>query len=180
MHHRNLHDRFSPRRGVRGALLLLALGIATATAAPSSSAQRAVVELLNRAAAAVERGELESADAALERALRIDATDAAIWRLLAQVRRLRGDTAQSEALLAKARGLNYRPQETAAPRPDGAPAGGAVAKSATPAPASVAARPPQKRARDAADVEPSNAELARRLRLQHARLRLAAALAAAR
>ncbi|WP_086488775.1 tetratricopeptide repeat protein [Thioflexithrix psekupsensis] len=85
-------------------LLLLSLQLAFAqTAAPDSRA--AVITLLNEAKAAYEQGQNEQAAAALERALRIDPRNPALWHNLAGVRLQQEDWMRAANLAAKSNSL---------------------------------------------------------------------------
>mgnify|MGYP001812068175 FL=1 len=67
--------------------------------------QPAVVALLQQAEAQANAGELESAAASLERAIRIDARNPVIWYHLATVRLSQGEPAQAEQLANKSNSL---------------------------------------------------------------------------
>ena len=72
---------------------------------PSS---RAVSDLLDRADHLEQSGELETAAASLERAVRISPKDPIPWQRLAQIRLLQKDTVQAEVLATKSNSLAGR------------------------------------------------------------------------
>lgn len=65
----------------------------------------AVLALLGQAEQQANAGELESAAASLERAIRIDPRNAVLWYHLATVRLSQGESAQAEQLAAKSNSL---------------------------------------------------------------------------
>lgn len=65
----------------------------------------AVVALLDQAEQQANAGELESAAASLERAIRIDPRNAVLWYHLATVRLSQGESAQAEQLAVKSNSL---------------------------------------------------------------------------
>ena len=65
----------------------------------------AVVALLDQAEQQANAGELESAAASLERAIRIDPRNAVLWYHLATVRLSQGESSQAEQLAAKSNSL---------------------------------------------------------------------------
>jgi cytochrome c-type biogenesis protein CcmH/NrfG len=77
----------------------------SASAVNSAPQQPAVVALLQQAEAQANAGELESAAASLERAIRIDARNPVIWYHLATVRLSQGEAAQAEQLANKSNSL---------------------------------------------------------------------------
>ena len=74
-------------------------------AVKGTTQQPAVVALLQQAEAQANEGELESAAASLERAIRIDARNPVIWYHLATVRLSQGEPAQAEQLANKSNSL---------------------------------------------------------------------------
>mgnify|MGYP001819774980 FL=1 len=73
----------------------------------------AVVALLQQAERQANDGDLESAAASLERAIRIDPRNAVLWYHLATVRLSQGEPAQAEQLASKSNSLapgNYAQQ----------------------------------------------------------------------
>ncbi|HMA89573.1 MAG TPA: tetratricopeptide repeat protein [Burkholderiales bacterium] len=94
---------------MRALLLLLAALIAgCAAVAPEQPAppqqqpeNAAVASLMQSAHADADAGRLASAEASLERALRIDPRDPRLWQQLAGVRLQQGDYAQAESLAAR-------------------------------------------------------------------------------
>ena len=80
--------------------------IVLASARAGGSDQGAAVELLlDSAARYVEQAEYDQAAVALERALRIEPTEAEIWHLLGQVRLHQGQYSQAEAMAQKSNAL---------------------------------------------------------------------------
>lgn len=73
--------------------------------APSRSTNPAVLALLDSADQQAASGDLERASATLERALRIDPQDAAIWHDLGAIRLRQGDLAQAESLAQRSNSL---------------------------------------------------------------------------
>ena len=65
----------------------------------------AIVALLDQAEQQANAGELESAAASLERAIRIDPRNAVLWYHLATVRLSQGESSQAEQLAAKSNSL---------------------------------------------------------------------------
>ena len=72
---------------------------------PAASSNTAVVALLDQAQAQTSAGQLESARASLERALRIEPRNPAVWQELAHVRLEQGKYQQAENLAAKSNAL---------------------------------------------------------------------------
>jgi len=95
------------------ALLALLAGCATApqpaiepagAPAPASAARAesiAVASLLDRARSDTEAGQLASAAASLERAIRIEPRNPRLWHELARLRLKQGDFAQAESVAAR-------------------------------------------------------------------------------
>lgn len=75
------------------------------TAVYTATQSPAVVALLQQAETQANAGELESAAASLERAIRIDARNPVIWYHLATVRLSQGEPAQAEQLANKSNSL---------------------------------------------------------------------------
>lgn len=75
------------------------------TAVNTATQSPAVVALLQQAETQANAGELESAAASLERAIRIDARNPVIWYHLATVRLSQGEPAQAEQLANKSNSL---------------------------------------------------------------------------
>ncbi|MEN8264340.1 MAG: tetratricopeptide repeat protein [Nitrospirota bacterium] len=73
---------------------------------PQSSYNTAVVALLDKAHGQVSAGQLEKASASLERALRIEPRNPALWQELARVRLGQGQYRQAENLAAKSNALS--------------------------------------------------------------------------
>lgn len=105
--------------GLFSALLLAACaGLPGIAPEPPVSANSAVVALVDNARNAVSDGRLEVAGAALERALRIEPRNAALWQELARLRLSQGQYQQAESLAARSnsyagkdrrlRALNWR------------------------------------------------------------------------
>jgi predicted negative regulator of RcsB-dependent stress response len=107
--------------GLVGAALLTAcagLPGVDAEPAPPVSANSAVVALVDDARSAVGAGKPDAAGAALERALRIEPRNAALWQELARLRLSQGQYQQAESLAARSnsyagtdrrlRALNWR------------------------------------------------------------------------
>jgi len=67
--------------------------------------QPAVIALLDQAEHQANAGELESAAASLERAIRIDPRNAVLWYHLATLRLAQGESAQAEQLAVKSNSL---------------------------------------------------------------------------
>ncbi len=72
---------------------------------PVASQSAPVVALLDRADAELAAGRAESAAATLERALRIEPTNARLWHRLARVRLAQGLAEEAEGLAARSRSL---------------------------------------------------------------------------
>jgi len=87
--------------------LVAALAAGCAAVAPEQPAPQqppenaAVASLMQSARADADAGRLASADANLERALRIDPRNPRLWQQLAGVRLQQGDYAQAESLAAR-------------------------------------------------------------------------------
>jgi Tfp pilus assembly protein PilF len=87
-------------------LLAVALLLSSCTLLPSRPSQnRAVLSLLDQAQAQNAAGQLDQASASLERALRIEPRNPALWQELAQVRIDQGHYQQAENLAAKSNTL---------------------------------------------------------------------------
>ena len=85
----------------------------SANAVAVSTQPPAVIALLQQAEQQANAGDLESAAASLERAIRIDPRNPVIWFHLATVRLSQGDPSQAEQLAAKSNSLapgNYAQQ----------------------------------------------------------------------
>lgn len=88
-------------------LVLVALAAGCAAVAPEQPAPQqppenaAVASLMHSAHADADAGRLASAEASLERALRIDPRNPRLWQQLAGVRLQQGDYAQAESLAAR-------------------------------------------------------------------------------
>jgi Tfp pilus assembly protein PilF len=88
-------------------LVLVALAAGCAAVAPEQPAPQqppenaAVASLMQSAHADADAGRLASAEASLERALRIDPRNPRLWQQLAGVRLQQGDYAQAESLAAR-------------------------------------------------------------------------------
>jgi predicted Zn-dependent protease len=85
----------------------------TATAVTAATQPPAVVALLQHAEQQANAGDLESAAASLERAIRIDPRNPVLWHHLATVRLSQGEPAQAEQLASKSNSLaagNYAQQ----------------------------------------------------------------------
>lgn len=76
-----------------------------ALAAPAATGGPAAMALAKRADGELKSNDLMSAAATLERALRIEPNNAALWSRLAEVRLRQGDRAQAEQLALKSSGL---------------------------------------------------------------------------
>ena len=72
---------------------------------PSPSQNTAVTDLLDRAQAQASAGQLDQASASLERAMRIEPRNSALWQKLARVRLDQGQFRQAENLAAKSNTL---------------------------------------------------------------------------
>jgi tetratricopeptide (TPR) repeat protein len=83
-------------------LLVAACGAATAVADGRSDA---ALSLLETAKQDLRTGQPEQAAALIERALRIDPSNPALWHYLGEARRELGDTAQADAMAAKSQSL---------------------------------------------------------------------------
>ena len=85
----------------------------TTTAVAANTQTPAVVALLQQAERQANDGDLESAAASLERAIRIDPRNAVLWHHLATVRLSQGEPMQAEQLASKSNSLapgNYAQQ----------------------------------------------------------------------
>lgn len=85
----------------------------TTTVVTANTQAPAVVALLQQAERQANDGDLESAAASLERAIRIDPRNAVLWYHLATVRLSQGEPAQAEQLASKSNSLapgNYAQQ----------------------------------------------------------------------
>lgn len=76
-----------------------------ATVVTAAAQPPAVVALLQQAEQQANAGELESAAASLERAMRIDPRNAVLWYHLATVRLSQGEASQAEQLASKSNSL---------------------------------------------------------------------------
>ena len=85
-------------------LILLLTGCAVLQ--PGTSQNTAVKELVSSAEKQVSSGELDQASASLERALRIEPRNPALWQELAKVRLNQGLYLQAENLAAKSNSLS--------------------------------------------------------------------------
>lgn len=99
-----------PSRGVGGTTPVLASPASPAqppatNAATGVTQPPAVLALLGQAEQQANAGELESAAASLERAIRIDPRNAVLWHHLATVRLSQGESAQAEQLAVKSNSL---------------------------------------------------------------------------
>ena len=74
---------------------------------PSDSSSQAVLSLLQKARAAAKAGRLEVAEAQLERALRIEPRNAALWHYMAKLRLNQGRLDQAAGLAAKSNSLEH-------------------------------------------------------------------------
>jgi tetratricopeptide (TPR) repeat protein len=95
------------RRASSFAAILLLAGCAVLQPGipPEPSRNAAVVALLDKAQAQSSAGQLEAADASLERALRIEPRNPFLWQELARVRLGQGQYRQAENLAAKSNAL---------------------------------------------------------------------------
>ncbi|WP_303720739.1 tetratricopeptide repeat protein [Malonomonas rubra] len=87
---------------------LLAASLLLASCAllpPSPSQNRAVLSLLDQANNQITAGQLDQAGASLERAMRIEPLNPALWQELAQVRIAQGRYQQAENMAAKSNAL---------------------------------------------------------------------------
>ncbi len=73
---------------------------------PEPSGNTAVVALLNKAQSQAAAGQMDAAGANLERALRIEPRNPALWQELARVRLEQGQYRQAENLAAKSNALS--------------------------------------------------------------------------
>jgi tetratricopeptide (TPR) repeat protein len=87
------------------ALLLAGCAVLQSGTPPKPSRNAAVVALLDKAQAQSSAGQLEAADASLERALRIEPRNPVLWQELAQVRLGQSQYRQAENLAAKSNSL---------------------------------------------------------------------------
>jgi tetratricopeptide (TPR) repeat protein len=76
-------------------------GCAVIAPSPPASDNAAVIALVDGARADAEAGQLARAEAALERALRIEPKNARLWQELARVKLRQGDYAQAESLAVR-------------------------------------------------------------------------------
>ena len=72
---------------------------------PSESSSAAVLSLLKKARAAAKTGQLEVAEAQLERALRIEPRNASLWHYMAKLRLKQGQLEQAAELAARSNNL---------------------------------------------------------------------------
>ena len=91
------------------AVVLLLAGCAVlqpGASPPQASYNKAVVALLDKSHEQASAGQLEKASASLERALRIEPRNPALWQELARVRLGQGQYRQAENLAAKSNALS--------------------------------------------------------------------------
>ncbi len=96
------------RRACALAIVLLLAGCAVlqpGASPPQASRNPAVVALLDQSRTQAASGRPEAAGAALERALRIEPRNPALWQELARIRLDQGQYRQAESLAAKANAL---------------------------------------------------------------------------
>jgi len=74
---------------------------------PSDSSSQAVLSLLQKARVAAKAGQLEVAEAQLERALRIEPRNASLWHYMAKLRLNQGRLDQAAGLAAKSNSLEH-------------------------------------------------------------------------
>lgn len=86
-------------------LLLAGCGMLLPATPPERSQNAAVLALMDQAQVQSSAGQLEAADASLERALRIEPRNPFLWQELARVRLGQGQYRQAENLAAKANAL---------------------------------------------------------------------------
>jgi tetratricopeptide (TPR) repeat protein len=87
------------------ALLIVAAVTGAANAAVADGRSAAALSLLETAKQDLSTGQAEAAAALIERALRIDPSNPALWHYLGLARRDLGDTLQADAMAAKSRSL---------------------------------------------------------------------------
>ena len=87
-------------------MLALLAGCAGMVSAPEQpvSGNSAVISLVNTAHADIARGKSDAAVASLERALRIEPSNPALWQELAKLRLQQGQYQQAEGLAARSNG----------------------------------------------------------------------------
>ncbi len=74
---------------------------------PSASSNQAVLSLLQEARVAAKAGQLEVAEAQLERALRIEPSNATLWHYMAKLRLNQGQLDQAVGLAAKSNSMEH-------------------------------------------------------------------------